>query len=262
MKILLPIKQVPEIRDVRMDEASGTVIREGVEAIVNPLDLYAIELGLRIKEQVGGSLKAMTMGPPNAAKALREAVAMGVDEAVLANDKAFAGSDTWATSLVLARLIANSGDFDLIICGERAIDGDTGQVGPGIASCLSLPAVTYVSGLEEIGANTITVRRMIEGGYERVSVRLPALITVVKEAAEPRLPTLAGKKRSRQIKIPAFGIDQVGINPQQVGLKGSPTKVVKITKPKVARQCELFKVSDQTALKKAAEKFCEFTSQC
>ncbi|MBN1864050.1 MAG: electron transfer flavoprotein subunit beta/FixA family protein, partial [Victivallales bacterium] len=148
MRILLPIKQVPETKSVKMDEKTGTVIREGVESIVNPLDLYAIELGIRLKEQLGGETVALSMGPPKAVEALKEALSMGVDEAVLVSDRRFGGSDTWATSYILSEAIKRMGDYDLIVCGERATDGDTGQVGPGIAAWLGLPVLSYVSKLE------------------------------------------------------------------------------------------------------------------
>ena len=150
MHIVVPIKQVPETNAVKMDEKTGTMIREGVEAIVNPLDLYAIETAVRLREQYEGDVVAISMGPPKAEAALREAVAMGCDSAVLLSDKAFAGSDTWATSYVLAAAIRKLNNYDLVICGERATDGDTGQVGPGIASSLDLPVATYVGKIEKI----------------------------------------------------------------------------------------------------------------
>ena len=142
MRIIVPIKQVPETNAVRMDEESGTMIRDGVEAIVNPLDLYAIELAIQLREAHGGEITGISMGPPKAVVALREAMSMGLDDGVLLSDKRFAGADTWATSYVLAAGIRKLGDFDLIVCGERATDGDTGQVGPGIAAWLDLPAAT------------------------------------------------------------------------------------------------------------------------
>jgi electron transfer flavoprotein beta subunit len=260
MRILLPIKQVPEVRNVRMDEKSGTVVREGVEAIVNPLDLYGIELAVRLKEQYDAHISAITMGPPKADIALREAVAMGVDDAVLVSDRAYAGSDTWATSFILSQAIKRSGDFDLIICGERAVDGDTGQVGPGIAAFLGLPVATYVSDLERIEGGSAYLSRMLEHGYEKLKLKLPAVITVVKEVSNPRLPTLSGKKLSRKMDVPLLSQQELGLDPQMIGLKGSPTKVVKITKPKVARECKMYRVSDESSLESAVEAFCEFTA--
>ncbi len=258
MKILLPIKQVPDVRNVRMDETTGTVIREGVEAIVNPLDLYSIELAIMLKETYGGKITAITMGPSKADIALREAVAMGVDEAVLISDKAFAGSDTWATSHILAEAIKQVGEFDLIICGERAVDGDTGQVGPGIGAFLNLPVATYVSGVEKIEGGKIYLSRALEGGYEQLAVEMPAVLTVIKEVAEPRLPNLSGKKRSRMVEVLRLGQEQLKLDEGNIGLKGSPTKVVKIAKPKVARECEIFKIISEETLNTAVNRACEF----
>lgn len=253
MKILIPIKQVPETNAVRMDEATGTMIREGIDAIINPLDLYALELGLRLRERAGGEVVALTMGPPRAIEALREAVAMGADRAVLLSDKAFAGSDTWATSLALAAAIRKLSPYDLIICGERATDGDTGQVGPGIAAWLDLPLITYVAGVSELSPRMIQARRLVEEGYEDLEMDLPGLITVVKEAAAPRLPTLRGKQRARQLTIPIWGPDDLGLTATQRGLVGSPTRVVKIFRPKISRQAHLVKAPDAAAAERAAQ---------
>ncbi len=144
MNVIVCIKQVPETTNVRIDFETNTLIREGVESIINPFDAYAIEEGVRIREQVGGKVIVLTMGPPQAEKALREAISLGIDEAILLSDRAFAGSDTWATSLALASAIRKIGDYDLIICGKQAIDGDTAQVGPGIAVHLNVPQITFV----------------------------------------------------------------------------------------------------------------------
>jgi electron transfer flavoprotein beta subunit len=248
MRIIVPVKQVPETSAVRMDEATGTMIRDGVEAIVNPLDLYAIELAIRLRESHGGEVTAISMGPAKAMTALREAIAMGVDSAVLVSDAAFAGSDTWATSCVLAAAIRHIGIPDLIICGERATDGDTGQVGPGIAAFLELPVVTYVSKVDSVDVREITVHRLVEDGYEVLEARLPAVITVVKEASNPRLPTLRGKQKARKTDIPVLDQSTLRIDADKVGLKGSPTHVVKIFRPKVARECTIARVTDEASL--------------
>jgi electron transfer flavoprotein beta subunit len=254
MRIVVPIKQVPETSAVRMDEASGTMIREGVEAIVNPLDLYAIEAALRLRESCGGHITVLSMGPPKAAKALREAIAMGADSGVLLSDKAFAGADTWATGLVLAEAIRQLGPFDLVLCGERATDGDTGQVGPGIASFLNLPVATYVSRIESATGGVVRVHRLVEDGYEVLDVDTPAVLTVVKEVADPRLPTLRGKQRARAAELPVWGISQLGLAAEAVGLAGSPTRVVKIFRPKVARQCEKLSAQDEAGIAQAADR--------
>ena len=184
MKIVVPIKQVPETGNVRMDEKTGTMLREGVESIVNPLDLYGIECALQLKEQHGGTVTVFSMGPPKAEKAIREALAMGCDDGFLLSDKAFAGADTWATSYVLSEGIKKyCPDFDLVICGVRATDGDTGQVGPEIAAMLDLPIATFVSRINRLKDGSMQVIRLIENGYENVDIPLPSLITVVNEIA-------------------------------------------------------------------------------
>ncbi|MFP3936984.1 MAG: electron transfer flavoprotein subunit beta/FixA family protein [Phycisphaerae bacterium] len=258
MRFIVPIKQVPETNAVKMDEETGTMIREGVEAIINPLDLYAIELAIRLREQHGGEVICLSMGPPNAEKAIREAVAMGCDSGVLLSDKAFAGSDTWATSYALAGAIQRIGDADLVICGERATDGDTGQVGPGIASFLDLPLATYVGKLEHIDENTCRVRRLIESGYEVLEMDMPAVLTVVKEVADPRLPTLRGKQKARKVDVPRWGQQDVNLDSDKLGLKGSPTRVVKIFRPQVTRQCRKVAAADEESIGPAVDELLAF----
>lgn len=235
MKIIVPIKQVPETGNVKMDEKTGTMIREGVESIVNPLDLYAIECALQLKEAHGGSVTVLSMGPPKAEKAIREALSMGCDEGFLLTDKAFAGSDTWATSYVLSEAIKTLGDFNLIVAGVRATDGDTGQVGPETASMLDLPLATFVSKIVAIENGVMTVERLLENGYETIRLPLPCLLTVVKEISSPRLPTLRGKQGARKKEIPVMKKDDLDVNETSLGLNGSPTRVIKIMKPRVTR---------------------------
>lgn len=236
MKIIVPIKQVPETSNVKMDPVTGTMVREGVEPIVNPLDLYAIEAAVNIREKQGGQVTAISMGPVLAKEAIKEAIAMGCDNGILLSHKSFAGADTWATSYVLAQAIATRlAEFDLIICGERATDGDTGQVGPGIATWLGIPFVTYVSSIKMISESGIIVERMVETGYEILEVQKPCLLTVVKEINYPRLPTLRGKIRAKQVEIRTYGPDEILAKPEHLGLKGSPTRVVKISTPQIAR---------------------------
>jgi electron transfer flavoprotein beta subunit len=258
MRIFCVIKQVPETNAVKMDPKTGTMIRDGVEAIINPLDLYAIETALRICQQHGGEVVAISMGPPKAMTALKEAIAMGCHQAVLLSDKAFAGSDTWATSYVLAAAIKRLGDFDLVICGERATDGDTGQVGPGIASFLDLPVISYVSKIVNIQAGTCRVHRMVEDGYEVLDLAGPGVLTVVKEVGDPRLPTLRGKQRSRQISIPTWTAADLDVQTDKIGLAGSPTRVVKIMHPSVTRQCEKLIAGDEQSITAAVDRVLEF----
>jgi electron transfer flavoprotein beta subunit len=253
VKIIVAIKQVPETSAVKMDPETGTMVRDGVEAIINPLDLYGIELALRLKEQFGGEVVAISMGPPKAEKALREAIAMGVDRGILLSDRAFAGADTWATAYTLFKSIQQIGAFDLIICGERATDGDTGQVGPAIASFLDLPVASYVGKFESLQDGRLRVHRLVEDGYDLVELTLPAVITVVKEVSEPRLPTLRGKKKARTSEIPVWTAAAIGAEAEMIGLKGSPTRVVKIFRPKVARECTKVTVTDEASVERAVD---------
>jgi len=265
MHILVLIKQVPETDKVKMDPETGTMVRSGLESIINPLDLYAIEEALVLKERLGAQVTVISMGPPDAERALRESLAMGCDNAILLTDRAFAGSDTWATSRVLAEAIRRAGDMDLILAGERATDGDTGQVGPAVAAWLDLPILTYASALEIEPASAavespilskttpvaIRVHRLTEEGYQVLQATPPCLVTVVKEVASPRLPTLRGKKFARSAEIPHWGARDIGLDPVSVGLAGSPTRVVKIFYPKVARNGLRIMATDEAGAEKA-----------
>jgi electron transfer flavoprotein beta subunit len=233
MKIIVCIKQVPETGEVKINPETNTLIREGVASIINPFDMYAIEEAIRLKEKFGGETVVITMGPPQAEGALKEALSMGIDQAILLSDRVFAGSDTWATSLVLAKAIEKIGIFDLIICGKQASDGDTAQVGPGIATHLSLPQSTYIRKIENIDLEKKSIRleRLLEDGYEILEVALPALLTVVKEINEPRLPSLKGKMRARSQSVVTWTHKDLEIKDESVGLKGSPTQVVRIFTP-------------------------------
>lgn len=231
MNIFVCIKQVPETTNVRINPETNTLIREGVKSIINPFDMYAIEEGVRLKEKMGGKVTVISMGPPQADAALREAISLGADEGVLACDRAFAGSDTWATSYTLAGAIKKVGQFDIILCGKQASDGDTAQVGPGIATHLDIPQVTYVKKIEEIKPSSVRVERMMEEGYEIIETSLPALLTVVKEINEPRLPSLKGMMRAKQAKIAVLTQKELNLDAQGIGLSGSPTQVVKIFTP-------------------------------
>ncbi|MEE8360284.1 MAG: electron transfer flavoprotein subunit beta/FixA family protein [Candidatus Omnitrophota bacterium] len=231
MNIIVCVKQVPNTTDVKIDPKTNTLIREGVESVVNPFDTYAIEESIRLKERFGGRITVITMGPPQAEACLREAISLGADEGILISDRAFAGSDTWATSYTLAKAIKKIGGYDIIICGKQASDGDTAQVGPGISAHLSIPQVTYVKRIEDISGKKGKFERMTEEGYEVIESPLPCLITVVKEINEPRLPSLKGKMKAKSAKIQAMKADYIECDPQSIGLDGSPTKVVKIFSP-------------------------------
>jgi len=231
MHIIVCIKQVPNTADVRINPETNTLIREGVESIVNPFDMYAIEEALRIKAKLGGKITAISMGPPQAESALREAISMGVDEGILLCDRALAGSDTWATSYTLAMAIRKIGDVALVVCGKQAADGDTAQVGPGIASHMNWPQITYVRKIESIDETRMVAERLLESGHEAISVPLPCVITVVKEINEPRLPSLKGKLAARKVQIPTWTAADIHADPKQIGLDGSPTRVVRIFTP-------------------------------
>jgi electron transfer flavoprotein beta subunit len=231
MNIIVCIKQVPETTDVKINPETNTLVREGVKSIINPFDVYAIEEGVRLKERFGGKVAIITMGPPQAEAALREAISLGADEGILVCDRAFAGSDTWATSYTLSGAIRKLGAFDLIICGKQASDGDTAQVGPGISTHLDIPQVTYVKKVEEATEKHMRVERLMEEGYEVIDTPLPVLLTVVKEINEPRLPSLKGMMKAKSTKITVWGQKDLNLDPQGIGLCGSPTQVVKIFTP-------------------------------
>jgi len=231
MQFIVCIKQVPETTDVRIDPKTNTLMREGVVSIINPFDMYAIEEAVRLKERVGGKVTAISMGPPQAEAALREAIAMGVDTGILLSDRAFAGSDTWATSYTLSRAIRKIGEFGVILCGKQASDGDTAQVGPGMATHLDLPQVTYVRKIETIDDKHLVAERLLESGFEVIDIQLPCLLTVVKEINEPRLPSLKGKMAAKKAEIVKWTAQDLGAESEKIGLNGSPTKVVKIFTP-------------------------------
>ncbi len=225
MKIVVLIKQVPDTNEVRIDKTTGTLIREGVPSIINPEDKNALEAALQLKEQYGGKVIAMSMGPPQAEDALREALAMGADEAILLTDRAFAGADTWATATTLGIALARVGDFDLVLAGRQAIDGDTAQVGPQVAEYLKVPQITYVRDLR-VEDGKVIAQRSLEDGYEEIEAALPALLTITKEANDPRYPH-AGAIMSayREREVAFWGAAEIDADPETVGLKGSPTQV-------------------------------------
>ena len=236
MNVIVCLKQVPDTAEVRINPETGTLMREGVPAIVNPFDTFAVEEALCLREKFGGAVTVLTMGPPQAAEALREALAMGADRAVLLSDRAFAGSDTWATAYTLSLAIRKMGPFDIVLCGKQAIDGDTGQVGPGLAVQLGVPALAYVSRILRVEAapapGLIEVERVLDEGRETLRAALPALLTVVKDINVPRLSTIADIRRAVRMEIPTWrAADLPGADPAKLGLDGSPTRVVTICSP-------------------------------
>jgi len=230
MNIIVCIKQVPDTAEVRINPETGTLIREGVPSIINPFDMHAIEAGIQIKERVGGKVTVMTMGPPQAESALRDAISMGADDGILLSDRAFAGSDTWATSFTLSKAIGKLG-ADIIICGKQAIDGDTAQVGPETAEFLNIPHISYVRKIEEVTRNSIKVQRLMDEGYDIVESSFPVLLTAVKELNEPRLPSLKGKMAAKKAVIRKWGASDIMADQNDIGMKGSPTQVKNIFTP-------------------------------
>ncbi|HBN80968.1 MAG TPA: electron transfer flavoprotein subunit beta [Ruminococcaceae bacterium] len=225
MNIIVSIKQVPDTNEVKLDQTTGTLIREGVPSIINPDDKAGLEAALRLKDQYGAHVTVLSMGPPQASVALREALAMGADEAILVTDRKFGGADTWATSSTLAAAISKL-DYDLIITGRQAIDGDTAQVGPQIAEHLSLPNVSYA---EEIWleGDSIKVKRQYEDRYHIVRVKMPCLVTALSELNEPRYMTPGGIFDAWKQDITEWHRDDLEIDDSNIGLKGSPTRVKK-----------------------------------
>ena len=261
MRIVVPIKQVPDTAKVKLDPETGTMIRSEADAVMNPLDLYALETALRLKETYGGRITVLSMGPKSGLRMLKEALAMGCDEAFLLSDRAFAGADTWATSYTLATAIRESLEYELILTGERATDGDTGQVGPGIAAWLDIPVATYVSRIRAFDGKRFEVARLTEEGYQWVSIPTPCVLTVVKEIAIPRLPTLKGILRARSQEIPTKTKDSFPFQLEYLGLKGSPTRVVKIETPQIARQGKRVVVKNEEDLSRAADEFIRFLEE-
>jgi len=262
MNIIVCIKQVPDTTDVKINPETNTLIREGVESIINPFDMYAIEEAIRLKEKFGGTTTVLTMGPPQADSALREAISLGINHAVHLSDRAFAGSDTWATSYILSQAIKKIKEFDLILCGKQASDGDTAQVGPGISAHLNLPQATYVRKIEKIEnkgeKQTIFVERLVEDGFEVVELEMPCLITVVKEINEPRMPSLRGKMKAKKIQIPVWGKNDIEADSQKIGIEGSPTRVVKIFTPPQKQNGVILEGSPQEIVEKFINDFKQY----
>ncbi|HPV46753.1 MAG TPA: electron transfer flavoprotein subunit beta/FixA family protein [Kiritimatiellia bacterium] len=231
MHIVVCVKQVPNTTQVRINPETNTLVREGVESIMNPFDENALEMALQLKEQHAGTkVTVLTMGPPQAAEVLKEAVGRGADAVVLLSDRAFAGSDTWATSYALSMAIRQMEKPDLILFGKQAIDGDTAQVGPGVADWLDLPCIAYARKIE-VANGVAQVERAYEDGYEKLEVALPCVLTVLKEANVPRMASLRGKMAAKKLSIVPLTAEGVGADPAKLGLNASPTRVVKIFSP-------------------------------
>ena len=255
MKIALCIKQVPDTTDIRWTE-NNTIQREGVESIINPFDVYAAELALKLKSQIKNTeITVFTMGPKQAEDMLKKVLALGCDEAVLISDKKFAGADTYATGLTISRAIRTAcPDFDLIICVQFAVDGDTAQTGPNIANFLDIPQVTYVKDFVEYSDNGLVLTREMEDGVETVKVQLPALICALKQDFEPKRPLINGIISASKKEIKVLSMEDIGLTPDKTGLKGSPTCVSRAFRNLSSHNAEKFKLNVDDSVKLLSEK--------
>ena len=238
-KIIVCIKQVPSSTEIKIDPVTNTLIREGAENIINPFDVYAIEEGVRIRERLADipeletETVAVTMGPPQSEKILREAISLGADKAVLLSDRSFAGSDTLATSRVLSAAAKKISDVKIIICGKQSMDGDTGQVGPEVAQLLGFPFIGYVSEVRSLDNKKILLKQLKEKKYDIIEAQLPVVISVLKEINNPRIPGLKNMMKAKNASIETWGIKELMIDASKVGLDGSATRVVKIFKHEI-----------------------------
>jgi len=258
MNIVVCVKQVPDTNEVKIDEKKGTLIREGVPSIINPEDKIALEEAVKLKEEFGGKVTVLSMGPPQAKESLIEAYAMGADEAILLSDRKFAGSDTWATAYTLSQAIKEVGDYDLIFCGRQAIDGDTAQVGPQIAENLSIPQITYVNKVE-IEDKKVTARRKLEDGYSVIETELPVLLTVLGDLNQPRYPSI---KRivdafSSENLVKTWTADDFEVDENKLGLDASPTQVYDTFVPTRDHEAEILEGSVEEKVQKLIDKLKE-----
>ncbi|MGM0411525.1 MAG: electron transfer flavoprotein subunit beta, partial [Bacillota bacterium] len=256
--IIVCVKQVPDTNEVKIDEEKGTLIREGVPSIINPEDKIAIEEAVRLKEEFGGKVTVISMGPPQAKDALIEAYAMGADEAILLSDRAFAGSDTWATAYTLSQGIKEIGDYDLIFCGRQAIDGDTAQVGPQVAENLDIPQITYVTDLD-IEDKKVTAKRQLEDGYSIIETQIPVLLTVLDGLNEPRYPSI---KRivdayNKEDTVRVWSTEDFEVDEDKLGLDASPTQVHDTFVPTHETKGEMLEGSAKEKVEKLVEKLKE-----
>jgi len=244
MEIVVCVKPVPDPREmskITLDPKTKVLRREGVETVINPLDRNALEAALQIRQSLGGRVRVISMAPPIAVEVLREALALGADEAMLLSDRAFAGADTLATAFVLAAGVQRWGEPDLVLCGAESVDGSTGQVGPQLAHLLGLAHLTYVCGLEEVAAERIVARWQVEEGYARVEVRLPAVLTVTREINKPRTMSLMGVVQARGKPIEILSAVDLEIDVRRCGLVGSPTQMGDMWMPQSGRRQEILR---------------------
>ena len=254
--IIVPIKQVPDMERVKFDTEAGRIDRSSASGEINPFDLNALEAAVQLKEKLGGTVTTISMGPPQAETSVRDSLARGADRGILLVGKEFAGADTWATSYALAAAIKKLGKWDLIICGEKTVDGDTGQVGPEIAEWLAIPHIAYVSEVRESSDTGITVVCEMEADQYGIESPLPTLLTVTKDINVPRLPSFADKMKARKAEIEQWGASDLSefAEVANLGLKGSPTRLNKVVIPsEEGRKGEVFRGSPEDATKKVAD---------
>ena len=253
MNIIVCIKQVPDSTRVKVDPKTGTLIRAGVPSILNPYDHYALEKALAIKAKTGAKVTVLSMGPAQAVAVLRLALALGADEGVLLSSRAFAGSDTWATSYALAMAIRKIGSFDMILCGQMAIDGDTAQTGPGIAFHLGIPQITFCESVDSDGSRAV-VKKLIEGGHQILEADLPVLITMTMPVDyAPKYPSFMAAHKAQDKKTVTWTEKEIGADMHKLGLEGSPTRVSRIFPPAARQKGEMFNGSAEEMAAKFEE---------
>lgn len=257
MKIIVLVKQVPDTTEVRIDPKTNTLVREGVRSILNPYDQFALEEALNLKKEHGAEVTVVSMGPPQARKALRRCLSLGADRAVLLSDRKFAGSDTWATSYTLAAGIRKLGNFDIVMCGQQAIDGDTGQVGPEVAQLLDVPQATYVesTGVEN---DLIVMKQQMEGGIRVLEASTPILIAGIPPSSyTPAIPTIKGILNTRKSAIDVWTADDIGGDDPEYGLSGSPTQVVRTFSPPARGTVEMLRGDTRSQVRHLADRLAE-----
>jgi electron transfer flavoprotein beta subunit len=264
IKVIVCIKQVPGSTEIKINPETNTLVREGVETIVNPFDTYAIEEAVRVKERAADSdfkdeveVIAVSMGPPQAESILKEAISLGTDKAILISDRAFAGADTWATALTLKNAIAKFDDWRLIIVGKQTLDGDTAQVGPELAQMFNIPFVGYASSINELSRNKMVIKRLMEDRYETFEIKLPAVISVGKDINVPRVPSLRGKLKAKNEQIPVWDAKALEIDESVTGLAGSYTQVIKIFTPRHEHEVKMIGGSPEEQVEELYEKLKE-----
>ena len=253
MNIIVCIKQVPDTEEVKTDPKTGNLIRDGIQATINPFDMYAIEEAVRLKECRNAKVIALSMGPPTSEHSLRYSMALGADEAVLLSDRAFAGADTLATSYSISRAIKKLGEYSVIFTGTKTTDGDTGQVGAGIAEFLGIPVVYYVTRIRKCTPDRLVVERLLEDRIQVLRVKTPCVLSVVKGLNIPRLPTMADKIEADKKEVRILSAKDVGAEKSRIGLEGSPTKVLRIFAPEKRKRGKIIREDAQLAAKKLAD---------